>query len=100
MDAHHRIHRMFMTRVWYGGLRAQLRRDTDPELVTDDRLRHILESYTCYYRYTLSENFMDMVDILYFFASAHLPDRKVPSHSGRYEQIFLEEVAPDKIVTI
>jgi hypothetical protein len=100
MDSYHRIHRMFMTRVWYGGLRSQLRRDTDPTLVTDPRLRRILEHSTCYYRYTLSENYADMTDMLYFFASTYLPEGRIPAHSGRYEHIFLEEVAPDKIVTI
>jgi hypothetical protein len=100
MDSHHRIHRMGMTRVWYGGLRAQLRRDTDPSLVTDERFRKMLEGYECYYRYTLSENFADMEDLLYFFATTYLPPHQVPPHSGRYEQIFLDEIAPDKIVTI
>ncbi len=100
MDGGHRIHRLFMTRVWYGGLRSQLRRDTDPELVTDPRYRRILQEYECYYRYTLSESFQDMVDLLYFFATTHLSEGNVPPHSGRYEEIFLDEVAPDKIVTI
>jgi hypothetical protein len=100
MDAHHRIHRMSITRVWYGGLRSQLRRDTDPDLVTDDRVRHYLQEYDCYYRYTLSESFKDMVDLLYFFATTYHPSQGIPPHSGRYEHIFLDEVAPDKIVTI
>lgn len=100
MDENHRLFPMYTQRVWYGGLRSRLRRITDPELVTDTKHRGILEKYNCYYRYTLTENMGDMLDIIYFFSLSYLPDCEPPEHSGRYEKIFVEEVAPDKITDV
>jgi hypothetical protein len=99
-DEHGRIHLMSISRAWYGGLRSKLRIDTDPELVTDARFRQILETYDVYYRYTLTNSMGDMVDVLYFFSKSYLPGRPAPGDSGRYANIFLEEIAPDKLVTI
>lgn len=99
-DDHERIHLMSISRAWYGGLRSKLRIDTDPELVMDPEFRRVLETYDVYYRYTLTDSMMDMVDVLYFFSKTYLPGQPDPGDSGRYENIFLEEIAPDKVVTI
>ncbi len=100
MDEHKRLYPMYTQRVWYGGLRSRLRRITDPELVTDPVQRRTLESYPCYYRYTLTESMGDMLDLLYFFSLSYLPERVPPDHSGRYEQIFVDEISPDKITDL
>lgn len=100
MDEHHRLFPMYTQRVWYGGLRSRLRRITDPELVMDQAHRDILEKYSCFYRYTLTESMGDMLDLLYFFSLSYLPGTVPPESSGRYERIFVEEVAPDKITDI
>ncbi len=100
MDEHHRLYPMYSQRVWYGGLRSRLRRITDPELVVDELQRRTLQSYTCYYRYTLTESMDDMLDLMYFFSLSYLPQREPPDHSGRYERIFVEEISPDKITDL
>jgi hypothetical protein len=100
MDEHHRLFPMYTQRVWYGGLRSRLRRITDPELVMDQVQRETLENHNCYYRYTLTESMGDMLDLIHFFSLSYLPERTPPDHSGRYERIFVEEVAPDKITDI
>ncbi|MFW6274857.1 MAG: hypothetical protein ACOC2P_03360, partial [Spirochaetota bacterium] len=58
MDENERIRRMCISRAWYGGLRSKLRHDTDPELVMEASYRKVLNKYTCYYRYSLT-NSMD-----------------------------------------
>ncbi|MFO7850441.1 MAG: hypothetical protein R6V67_10810 [Spirochaetia bacterium] len=100
MDEHHRLFPMYTQRVWYGGLRSRLRRITDPELVLDQSHKNTLEKYSCYYRYTLTESMGDMLDLLYFFSLSYLPGSPPPEPSGRYENIFVEEVAPDKITDV
>jgi len=100
MDRHDRLHLMCISRVWYGGLRSRLRHDTDPELVLDRKYKQILEKYDVYYRYTLTESMDDMLDILHFFAESYLPSQPSPDDSRRYRSIYLEEIAPDKMVTI
>lgn len=100
MDANERIRRMSISRAWYGGLRSKIRHDTDPELVMEKKFRKVLNTYTCYYRYTLTNSMDDMLDVLQFFSKTYVPDQPVPQDSGRYQEIFLEEVSPDKVVTI
>ena len=100
MDENERIRRMCISRAWYGGLRSKLRHDTDPELVMDKNWRKILDKYKCFYRYTLTNSMDDMLDVLHFFSKMYIPDQPVPQDSGRYQEIFLEEISPDKVVTI
>lgn len=99
MDEHNRIHLMCLARVWYGGLRNRLRADTDPTIVMDPKYREILETYDVYYRYTATESMSDMVDVLHFFSKTYHPYQTAPDDSGRYRYIYLEEIAPDKLVT-
>ena len=100
MDENERIRRMCISRAWYGGLRSKLRHDTDPELVMEASYRKVLDKYTCYYRYSLTNSMDDMLDVLHFFSKMYVPDQPVPQDSGRYREIFLEEISPDKVVTI
>ena len=90
---------MRVARVWYGGLRSRLRTVTDPELEKDERHKKILLERECYFRYTIITTFGDMQDVLFFFASRYTPKQNSVEHSGRYEEIFLLEKSPNKIVT-
>lgn len=81
----------YMERVWLGGLRAEIRRASDPAEVTDPLRRGVLNNKKCYYRYTIVESKEDMLDLLNGYSSRLLPERKPPADSGRYEKIFIGE---------
>lgn len=100
MDEKKKLVLMFVSRVWYGGLRTRLRRITDPELTEHPKRKQLLENRSCYFRYTISQSFADMQDILFFFAGRYVPGVDAVQHSGRYEEIFIEEISADKITTI
>ncbi|MBN2736968.1 MAG: hypothetical protein JXR70_08315 [Spirochaetales bacterium] len=99
MDEKKKLNLFFFSRAYYGGLRNHIRKTTDAELETDLKRREILQKYDCYYRYSETASFADMSDILYFFSKTYFPDRDF-EHSGRYLDIFVNEVSDDKIVTI
>jgi len=99
-DEHRNLQLLMVSKAWYGGLRAAIRRQTDPELEVDAARRRILEDHPCLYRYSIIQSRGDMDDLLYFFMEIHRPGSGSMHHSGRYEQIFVEEVSKDKIVTI
>jgi hypothetical protein len=80
-----------MERVWYGGLRAEIRRASDPLEVADKLRRKVLSEKKCFYRYTIIESKEDMMDILYRYSQMLLPQCTPPAHSGRYENIIIEE---------
>ncbi len=84
---------------WFGGLRNEIRLRTDSELEKDEAHRTILEERDCWYRWSLVSASDDMADIIFFFASTYQLAAKV-RHSGRYRNIFVNEVSADKIVTI
>jgi hypothetical protein len=100
MDPKGKLNLFYMGKSWYGGLRNELRFHADPETETDKARKAILDKFDCYYRYSLIESSPDMSDILFFFARTYFPDTKAYSPSGRYENIFVKEFSPDKIVTI
>ncbi len=81
----------YMERVWYGGLRSEIRRASDPLEVTDEARRKVLSEHECYFRYTIIESKQDMKDLLYRYSQMLLPDRIPPAHSGRYSKIFIDE---------
>ncbi|MBI9106537.1 MAG: hypothetical protein JEZ04_07295 [Spirochaetales bacterium] len=81
----------YMERVWYGGLRSEIRRASDPGEVTDRARRKVLSEKECYYRYTIVESKQDMKDLLYRFSISLLPDRTPPAHSGRYSKIVVTD---------
>ena len=99
-DEHKRLRLFMVSKAWYGGLRAAIRRQTDPELQVELPRRKLLEDHTILYRYSIVESRADMDDLLFFFMETHLPGAAVMQNSGRYEQIFVEEISRDKIVTI
>ena len=99
LDDKKKLVMMRVARVWYGGLRSRLRSVTDPDLNDDERHKKILLERECYFRYTIIGTFGDMQDLLFFFASRYTPKHITVEHSGRYEEIYVEEKSPNKIVT-
>lgn len=98
MDDKKRLNLFYFAWVWYGGLRHTLRQITDPDLnLTHPKRRQVLEERECFYRYTLIESQGDMEDVLHFLAFQKVASPEVPAHSGRYEDILLDEISPDKV---
>ena len=100
MDEKKKLNLFYVSKAWYGGLRHSLRKLTDPELVRDPARHKVLNDYDCYYRYSLTNSYADMSDIIYFFARTYFPPSVKAEHSGRYIDIFVDEHSPDKIITI
>ena len=89
-----------LAKAWYGGLRTSIREKTDPELTLDAKWKKILSDFSCYYRYSVLGSHLDMLDILFFFASRYFPNKSKMEDSGRYVDIYVEEKSDDKIVDI
>jgi hypothetical protein len=101
MDEKNRLRLFFVEKTIYGGLRSEIRRITDPELCkTDAKIRKILEEKEIWFRYvtTNSANIMD--DVIWFFMQTYFPEKTSIKHSGRYENIYLKESAPDKLMWV
>lgn len=86
-----KIHLFYMERVWYGGLRSEIRRASDPLEVSDPARRKVLSKYKCFYRYTIVETKEDMLDLLHAYSELLLPAVDPPASSGRYEKVFIGE---------
>jgi hypothetical protein len=101
-DRYGKLNLFCVSRSWYGGLRSNIRELTDPLIEKDPRRLQVLLEYKdeIYYRYSLTESLNDMNDILFFFMETYAPGSKVTEPSGRYDKVFVNEVEPDKIVTI
>lgn len=85
-----KIQLFYMERVWYGGLRAEIRRASDPLEVSDPLRRRVLSKFKCFYRYTVVESKADMRDLLHNYSEALLPFDEPPASSGRYEKVFID----------
>jgi hypothetical protein len=100
MDDHSHL-RMFSVGIThYGGLRTELRRLTDPELAENENTKKILEDEEIWFRYAPSNSAMVMADVLWFFKKTYFPENPGTEHSGRYEKIFMNESAPDKLIWV
>ncbi|MCL2805735.1 MAG: hypothetical protein FWD26_07345 [Treponema sp.] len=85
----------------YGGLRSELRRITDPELcVNDEKTKKILEEKEIWYRYSPTNSANVMSDVIWFFMQKYFPENTSVKNSGRFENIFLKESAPDKLIWV
>ncbi|GBU28190.1 hypothetical protein R84B8_01748 [Treponema sp. R8-4-B8] len=101
MDENNRLRLFFVGKTDYGGLRSELRRLTDPELCKDnEKTRKILEEKEIWYRYALTDSSNVMADVLWFFMQTYFPETTSFKHSGRYNNIFLKESAPDKLMWV
>jgi hypothetical protein len=96
VDERERFHLFEVSQAWYGGLRGQIREKTDPELESDLRKREILNEKDCYYRFTKVNSVDDILDILFFLFETYFPKINRMQSSGRYEQIYLNEISRDK----
>ncbi len=99
-DKRKKLNRFYIARVWIGSLRSRIRKLTDPTLVEEENWKEVLNTKKCFYRYSVTNSFNDLTDVFYFFAETFYPGRHKTYHSDRYENIFVEELSPDKIVTI
>ncbi|MCL2265535.1 MAG: hypothetical protein FWC22_05780 [Treponema sp.] len=101
MDESGHLRMFFVEKTIYGGLRSEIRRITDPELNnTDEKVRKILEEKEIWYRYTTTDSNSIMDDVIWFFMQTYFPEKNSFKHSGRYENIFLKESAPDKLLWV
>jgi len=101
MDERNCLRLFVVGKTDYGGLRSELRRITDPELCkNDEKVRKILEEKEVWYRYSPTDSSNIMADVNWFFMQTYFPDNNSVSHSGRYQNIFLKESAPDKLIWV
>jgi len=101
MDENKHLRLFYVDKTDYGGLRSEIRRITDPELCTTDlKTRKILEEKEIYYRYAPTDSSNIMADVVWFLMQNYVPDNTTVQHSGRYENIFLKESAPDKLIWV
>ncbi|MFA6507596.1 MAG: hypothetical protein WCT14_15955 [Treponemataceae bacterium] len=97
MDERKHLRLLSVAGANFGGLRSEIRRFTDPELIDDERAAEILTNREIFFRYAESDSAAAMADIVWFFRKTYFPENPGVSHSGRYERIFLNENAPDKV---
>jgi hypothetical protein len=100
MDDHNHLRMLSVGNTHYGGLRSELRRLTDPELVEDKGAAKILEEEEIWFRYSPTNSAAAMDDVVWFFRKTYFPENPGVSHSGRYERIFMNESAPDKLIWV
>jgi hypothetical protein len=100
MDDHNHLRMLAVGQTHYGGLRSELRRLTDAELVVEAAVRTILENEEIWFRYSPVNSAAVMADVVWFFRQTYFPDNPGVDHSGRYKKIFLKESAPDKLIWV
>jgi hypothetical protein len=100
MDAHKHLRMLMVGDTHYGGLRSELRRLTDPELIRKPEMRRILENEEIWFRYSPTDSAAVMADVVWFFRKTYFPENPGVFHSGRYERIFMKEFAPDNLIWI
>jgi hypothetical protein len=101
MDENNHLRLFVVGKTNYGGLRSEIRRMTDPELCKDDeKTRKILDEKEIWYRYAPTDSANIMADVIWFFMQNYFPEKTTLKHSGRYENIFLKESAPDKLIWV
>jgi hypothetical protein len=100
MDDHEHLRMLSVGRTHYGGLRTELRRLTDPELNNDPEAKKKLEEEEIWFRYTTCNSALIMADVLWFFMKTYFPEKPGVEHSGRYEKLYMNESAPDKLIWV
>jgi hypothetical protein len=100
-DREGKLNLFCLQRSWYGGLRAVLRERCDPVLEKDPWRLSILVKWRgrIYYRWTNSESFGDMADVMFFLAESSCAGSGGES-SRRFDRIFVKEIDAGKLVTI
>lgn len=100
MDNHEHLRMLSVGRTHYGGLRSELRRLTDPELNEDPEAKKTLEEEEIWFRYAPCHSAAMMADVLWFFRKTYFPEKPGVEHSGRFEKLFMNESAPDKLIWV
>jgi hypothetical protein len=100
MDDHNHLRMLTVGDTHYGGLRSELRRLTDPELIQDAKVVKILEEKEIWFRYAPTNSAVVMADVVWFFRATYFPENPGVAHSGRYKKIYLQESAPDKLIWV
>ncbi|MDR2143041.1 MAG: hypothetical protein LBP29_01570 [Treponema sp.] len=100
MDDHEHLRMLTVGRTHYGGLRTEIRRLTDPELTDDVSAKKILEDEEIWFRFAPCNSAVMMADILWFFRKTYFPDNPGVEHSGRFEKVYMNESAPDKLIWV
>jgi hypothetical protein len=101
MDENKRLRLFVVGKTDYGGLRSELRRITDPDLCRGDvKAKAILEEKEIWYRYAPTNSSNIIADVNWYFMQNYFPENKTINHSGRYNNIFLKESAPDKLLWV
>ena len=88
-------------RVLKANIRAVLRERCDPSIEKDAWRLSVLVKWRdrIYYRWTNSESFADMADVMFFLAESSLAGAG-GEPSGRFDRIFVKEIDSGKLVTI
>lgn len=97
MDERKHLRLLTVGHARYGGLRSEIRRLIDPELVEDPSAAAILAEKPIWFRYTQADSAADMADVVWFFRKTYFPENPMVAHSGRYERIYMNENAPDRV---
>jgi len=101
MDESKHLRLFFVEKTSYGGLRSEIRRVTDPELcINNEKTKKILEEKEIYFRYSTTDSAKIMDDVIWFFMQTYFPEVATLNHSGRYDNIFLKESAPDNLMWV
>ncbi|MDR2047864.1 MAG: hypothetical protein LBP69_00265 [Treponema sp.] len=100
MDDHEHLRMLTVGRTHYGGLRTEIRRLTDPELTKDVSAKTTLEDEEIWFRFAPCNSAMMMADVLWFFRKTYFPENPGVEHSGRFERIFMNESAPNKLIWV
>jgi hypothetical protein len=100
MDDYKHLRIMAVGDSYYGGLRSELRRLTDPELTLDPKTREILENREIWFRYAPTNSKNIMSDVIWFFQKTYFPEDPKVEHSERFKKIFLKESAPNKLIWV
>ncbi|MDR2701315.1 MAG: hypothetical protein LBB72_02660 [Spirochaetaceae bacterium] len=100
MDDHEHLRMLYVGQTHYGGLRSELRRLTDPELNKDLDAKKTLEDEEIWFRYAPCNSAAMMADVVWFFRKTYFPEEPGVDHSGRFEKLFMNESAPDKLIWV
>jgi len=100
MDESKHLRMFHVGQTNYGGLRSEIRRITDAELCAETKAKKILEEKEIWYRYAPTNSANVMADVIWYFMQEYFPDNTSVEHSGRFENIFLKESAPNKLIWV
>ncbi|MCG8478407.1 MAG: hypothetical protein MI724_04865 [Spirochaetales bacterium] len=78
-------------RAWYGGLRNEIRAESDPTLPQNSSIKSVLEEGDCYYRYTICETSGDLTDLYSVLVTHRRVTQPHVLPTGRYREVRIQE---------